>query len=403
MRKILFLLIVSGITVPLGWQVYRKYSAPANTQKRSGFAVAVKVEPVRKRAISNVRIFTGTLLPESYFVVAPKVSGRLEKLHVNIGDAVKHRSLVAIIESNEYHQQVEQARAEEEVARAVVEENLSNLGVAEKDFHRIRTLVQKNIASQADLDLAEAQYKAAAAKHKVAVAQVAQKEAALKAAQARLSYTEIRAGVEDSPKKQLPPDAAPRRVPKEYLVGERFVDEGAMLMANTPIVSLLDIDSLIGVIYVVERDYPHISKDLSATIATDAFPGKTFSGKIVRIAPFLKEASRQARVDIEIANPERALRPGMFIRVKIELATHDDSTVVPLTALTNYMGRQGVFVIVEKKAQFVPVTLGFSDGEFAEVVSPPISGTVAVLGQHLLDEGSPVIEEKTGEPAGVVK
>jgi len=185
-----------------------------------------------------------------------------------------------------------------------------------------------------------------------------------------------------------------------WVVGERFVDEGAMLAPNNSIVTVLDIGSLIAVIHVIERDYPKVKIGQSASVTTDAYPGKTFLGKVVRLAPLLKETSRQAKVEIEISNQETSLKPGMFVRVQIDFERHDNTTVIPISALVNRDGRQGVFLAdaQELKAHFVPVTIGIVNGEFAEVIDPPLSGSVVTMGQHLLEDGSRIILPDRGPP-----
>jgi len=380
MKKVLAVLIVVILIGLLGWQIFRRTSASlkGSPNGRRTVAVAVEVVPVKRATIRDVEFFTGSLLPKSYFVVAPKIAGRLEKLLVNIGDRVKRGELIAVLDAEEYAQQVEQARAEMEVAKANVGENRSALDVAQREFERAQALRQKKIASESELDAAEAQYKAQDAKYKVALAQVAQKEAALKAAQVRLSYTQIRASWEDGSESRI--------------VGERFVDEGAMLKANDAIVSVLEIHSLRAVIHVIERDYSKVQVGQEAVVSTDAFPGTTFTGKVVRVAPLLKETSRQARVEIEVPNRDQLLKPGMFIRAQIEFARHNDVTVVPLSALAKRGDQQGVFLADNEtmKARFVPVTLGLVNGKLAEVVKPSLSGSVVTLGHHLLEDGSAI-------------
>ena len=132
---------------------------------------------------------------------------------------------------------------------------------------------------------------------------------------------------------------------------------------------------------------------LDAVAKTDAFPGKAFSGKIVRVAPLLKETSREARVEIEIPNHGGLLKPGMFTRVHIEFDQHDNATVVPLDALVKRNGEEGVFVadLEERKAYFLPVIPGIFNGNRAEIVSPSLSGYVVTLGHHLLEDGASII------------
>jgi len=381
MKKKLTLIVIVLFLGFLGWEVYGRLASSGKPEDRKTglMPVAVEVAPVQKQTLKDIGLFTGTLYPESQFVVAPKVAGRLNKLFVQIGDPVKKNQVIAVLENEEFQQQVDQAKAELDVARANFQESGSSLEIARREFERAKALRQKKIASESELDAAEAQLTAQEAKQRVAAAQVAQKEAALKAAQIRLAYTEIRASWENGDDRRV--------------VGERFVDEGAMLAPNSPIASVLDIRSLTGVIHVIEKDYPKVRVGQQANVGTDAFPDKVFTGKVLRLAPLIRETSRQARVEIGVSNPEGLLKPGMFIRVQIEFSRVDNATVVPTLALAKRNGKQGVFSadIQQMTARFVPVDLGIVSNEWAQILTPLLTGQVITLGQHLLDEGSPII------------
>ena len=381
MKKLFVTLVFLALIGLLGWQVYLRIDElrKPTARDRKAPPVPVEAEPVRKDTVRDIGFFTGTLYPYTQFIVAPKIAGRLEKLFVKIGDPVKKGQLIAVLEDDEYLQQVDQARAEREVARANVGEARSALDTARRELDRAKALRQKKIASESELDAAGAEFNSQEAKYKVALAQVAQKEAALKAAQVRLSYTKIRATWEEGD--------------QDRVVGERFVDEGTMLAPNTPIVSILDICSLTGVIFVIERDYSKVKVGQEALISTDAFPDRTFSGKVVRMAPLIKETSREARVEVEIFNPEGLLKPGMFIRAQIEFSRQDNATIVPARALTKRGGREGVFILKREEmiAQFVPLKLGIANSEWVQVIEPPLSGLVVTLGQHMLEDGSAIV------------
>ncbi len=386
MKKVIVAVVVLGVLGVLGWQIYIRVKeaegegGPGRRGGRGGkgVVVAVEVAPVRKATIREVGRFTGSLFPRFEFVVAPKVAGRLEKLKVDVGDPVAAGQLIAELDDDEYVQQIEQARAERAVAEATVAECKSSLEVASRELGRIEALRKKKVASESELDEASARHTACDAKHKVALAEVTRREAALKAAEVRSSYTRIRVSWESG--------TGPR------VVGERFVDEGEMLKPNTPIVSILDNRVMTAVIYVIERDYPKIKLGQAAEIETDPYPGETFEGKIVRIAPLLKETSRQARVEIEIPNADQRLKKGFFARARIEFRRHENATVVPVAALARREGRQGVFVADREKltARFVPLKLGIVNGEVAEVADPPLSGFVVTLGYHLLEDGAAI-------------
>ncbi|MFH1489981.1 MAG: efflux RND transporter periplasmic adaptor subunit [Pseudomonadota bacterium] len=382
MKKFTILVVLLVFLGLLGWQIYERVSSSASKgdgRRRRNAAVAVETAPVRRATIRDVGMFTGTLHPRAKFTVAPKVGGRLEKLHANIGKTVENNQLIAVLENDEYVQQVDQARAELDVSKANFEETRSALDNAKRELERVRALRQKKIASESELDTVEAQFRGYDAKHRVSQAQVAQKNAALRAAEVRLSYTKIRVVCEGAGGK--------------WVVGERFVDEGAMLAPNSPIVTVLDIGVLTAVIHIIDRDYPKVKAGQDASISSDAFPDRKFTGKIIRIAPLIMESSREARVEIEIPNSGTLLKPGMFVRVEIEFSKHDDATVVPRHALVRRNEREGIFLAdpQELKARFVPLTLGIIQGETAEVINPPLSGEVVTLGQHFLKDGAPII------------
>ena len=385
LRKKIIMAVVLVFAGLFGWRVYGRIVKARHTGGPSQAGVAVEVTPVVKSTIRDVKQFTGSLQPHSQFIVAPKVAGRLEKIFVDMGDSVKRGQLIAELDSQEYVQEVEQARAELEVARASVAESMSALDVAKREFERIRVLRDKKIASESELDQAEASYKVNDARLKVAGAQVEQKQAALKAAEVRLSFTQIRASWEDGSGTRV--------------VGEKYVDEGTMLRANDSIVSILDIDSIKAKIYVAEEDYSMVHTGQSVVLTTDAYAGREFTGTIVRMAPALKESSRAADIEVAISNPKHLLKPGMFVRAEIEMARREGVTVVPFAALVKRDEKQGVFLLNrgEMKVSFVPVKTGIVTADLAEIVQPAIEGYVVTLGQHLLDDGSSVVlpeEEK---------
>jgi multidrug efflux pump subunit AcrA (membrane-fusion protein) len=414
MKKFVLVLLILAIVAMAGWQVYSRVVETDVQQKTSRAAVAVAVEtrPIYKDTIHDIGVFTGSLEARSRFDVAPKVAGWLKELLVDVGDTVERNQIIAVLDDEEFAQQVEQARAELQVAKANAANYASDLDIAKREYERSKALREKQIASASELDVSEASFNASQTRYKVSLAQVAQKEAALKTALVRLSYTKVRAFWEDgdqpssagvplSQKRQGPNSQATggpqareeiRDANTPRVVGERFVDVGELLSVNQPIVSILENNPLTAVVYVIERDYPKVTIGQQAVITTDAYPGRTFTGSITRIAPLLKESSRQARLEMEVPNPDHTLKPGMFVRARVEFATHKDATLVPLPALVKRNTKDGVFIADVKnlKAHFVPVTTGIINGEIVEVIEPQVSGLVITMGNHLLEDGSNV-------------
>ncbi len=381
MKKLVLLSLCVVIAVLLILQVSRRLSdsGTGNRADRFGGAVAVETRPIRKGLIRDIGVFTGSFEPKSQFVVAPKVAGWLKELLVDVGDTVERNQIIAVLDDEEFAQHLEQARAELQVAGANAANCASDLDIARREYERAKALREKQIASASELDASEAEFNACQTRHKVSLAQVTQREAALKAAEVRLSYTQVQAFWEQGDQPRV--------------VGERFVDEGTLLQANSPIVSILENDPLRAVVYVIEKDYPKVRIGQQAVLTTDAYPDRTFPGNIVRIAPLLKESSRQARLEVDVPNPDRLLKPGMFVRARVEFARHENAALIPLTALVKRNDTQGIFIADPQslKARFVPVTTGIINGELAEVIEPEISGLVITLGNHLIEDGSDIV------------
>jgi RND family efflux transporter MFP subunit len=173
------------------------------------------------------------------------------------------------------------------------------------------------------------------------------------------------------------------------------VDGGAMLKANDPIISLLDIAALKAVIYVTERDYPKLRTGQDVAVTTDAAPDRSFTGRIVRVASLLDQTSRQARVEVEVPNDDGLLKPGMFIRARVEFARQENALVIPASAFVKREGGLGFFVADRQamKARFVAARSGIAEGDLAEILEPAQAvenALIVTLGQHLLEDGSPI-------------
>ncbi|MFN2351070.1 MAG: efflux RND transporter periplasmic adaptor subunit [Kiritimatiellia bacterium] len=378
-KNFMIMLMALAVAVIWGCRPATETAGPGGRPGRGSSAVAIVAEPVRQGEIRDERIFTGTLQPLAGYVVAPKVGGRLENLEINIGTALTPGCLIARIDDEEYVQQLAQARAVLEVARATVDQQVTAMQLAEREMERVRSLREKQIASEAEWDRVEAEYRMQVARHKVALAQMEEKASSLKAAEVRLAYTTI---------------SAPENLQADrWFVDQRFVDEGAMLAANTPLLSVIDLSELVAVIHVIERDYPLVRVGMPAILETDAYTGQTFSGRIIRLAPALRESSRQARLELAVPNAERLLRPGMFVRVRVEFARRENATLVPTGALAGSEGQEGVF-LVDREAQrvkYVPVTVGIRTTEAVEILAPELSGEAATLGRHLLADGAAIV------------
>ncbi len=338
----------------------------------------VETAPVETGTIRSIRTFGGALEPRAAFMVSPKTGGRLEEVLVDIGDSVKRGAVVARLDDDEYRQDVAQAEAELLVARANLAEAESALEIALRAMERTETLSKRGVASEAELDAARSQLLAREAGVEVQKAQITRAEAAVEVARIRMGYSAVAA---------LWADDDISRV-----VAERFVDEGQTVSANTPLLEIVDLDPLLGVFYVTEKDYANLKSGQQVQVHTDAYPGEGFMGRIERIAPVFHQNSRQARVEIAVPNGDLRLKPGMFIRADVEVRRLDDAVIVPAESIVTRSDMQGIFLVAPdgQHAQWRTVKAVIREGKRVEVLGEGLIGRVITLGQQLIEDGSAI-------------
>jgi RND family efflux transporter MFP subunit len=384
---ILTVLLV-GAAAGLGWLIFSQLQERAGSSKsrRALRPVPVEVVQIQRGPIALQRIFSGELEARAEFVVAPKVSGRVERVIVNIADTVKRGQVVAELDNDEYVQTVAQAQADLEVTRAKLSEAKSALDIAKREFKRTESLLKRGIASDSEFDAVSQDQLAKQAQFKVAAAQVTKAESSLEIANIRLGYTKVTAGWTGGDEHRV--------------VAERYVNEGQTVAANAPLLLIVDLNPIVGVIFVTERDYAHLIPGQLVSLTTDAYPGDQFTGRIERIAPVFRKSTRQARIEMTIDNPQHRLKPGMFIRTTIVLTQVSDATIIPEQALTIRDDRNGVFIVSEDGQSVVwrEVKVGIREGDRVQVEGQGLSGRVITLGQQLAKDGSAItIPDLQGE------
>ena len=387
LKIVILIVFLIGTVAGLGWLIFGQYLDRAGSSK-SGKAlrpVPVEVARIERGPIEQRRTFSGELEALAEFVVAPKVSGRVEHVFVNIADTVDRGQVVAELDNDEYVQAVAQAQADLEVARAKLSEATSALENAGREFERTESLLKRGVASDSEFDAARQERLAKQAQLKVAAAEVTKAESSLETANIRLGYTKVTAGWTGGGEQRV--------------VAERYVDEGQTVAANAPLLLIVELQPIVGVVFVTERDYAYLKPGQLVSLTTDAYPGEQFTGRIDRIAPVFRKSTRQARIEMTIDNPKHRLKPGMFIRATVVLARASEATIIPEQALTKREDRNGIFIVSENGQSVVwhEVKVGIREDNRVQIEGQGLDGRVVTLGQQLVDDGSPITipDEKT--------
>ncbi len=380
--KSLTLLIVAAALGGLGWLIFQQLeeqSRDVPPQQRTVRAVPVETEQVINGRMDQVRAFTGTLDANQEFVVSAKVSGRVEEVTVDLADTVRRNQIVARLDNAEYRQAQTQAEADLAVARANFAEAESLLKIADRELARVNTLKERGVSSESEQDTIQANQLARSAHLDVTRAQVTRAVAAVETARIRLGYSDVTASWQGG---------------NDYrVVAERYVDEGSTVGINEPLLRVVEMDQVIAVFYVTERDYRLLKPDQSVSLETDAYPNEVFVGRVARIAPVFRASTRQAKVELLVDNNDLRLKPGMFVRIRVVLESIEDATIVPESALVTRDDKVGVFMLNPDgvTVRWQEVEPGIRQGHLVEVVTNELlKGSVITLGQQLLDDGSSV-------------
>ena len=180
--------------------------------------------------------------------------------------------------------------------------------------------------------------------------------------------------------------------PVNGIVMKRMVSQGAYVQAGMPLLEVADLSTIWVDADIYQYELPWIKAGQPVTMTLDYMPGETFQGKIDYIYPYLKEATRTAKVRLRFPNPNLKLKPEMFASIKIKSPVTKPAVVVPMEAVLDTGLKQHVFIALGQ-GRFEPreVKLGvFSDeNNYREVISGLTGGEeVVTSAQFLLDSES---------------
>ena len=357
------------------WLAYEKKAATATAPTKGGGGGRVitvsttqaRVAPLRE----NIEI-TGSLKPKEQVDVTSKITGRVERLTVQIGDIVQRGQVIAELDDAELEQQVRRAEAARDIARATVQQRNAELGNSKADADRAKQLFDQGLVAKQDYETKLTAYRVFQAQVALANAQTEQASAELRELNIQRSQMRIVA-------------------PMTGYVAQRYVDVGAVVSPTTPIIKVVNLATMVTVANVPEKELSKLRAGSKAAVIVDAYGDTTFEGRVARVAPVLDAATRTALVEVEIPNPSGALKAEMFARVKLDIANMREAVLVPRDALVYRGNQSGVYVLEQKRPVFRAVETGTVQGSDVEVKANLASGTTVInRGAAMLQEGDQV-------------
>jgi len=337
--------------------------------------VAVKVGEVQRREIRrNVQV-VGTLMPFEEVTVSSEVDGRVDKVLVDIGDYVrKGQTLLEISpEELQYQYDAKVAQLRQALAKLGMRDENSPLTPddevpdvqkaaadrqqAEQDYQRAKDLFDQALIPKQQLDAAEAKMQSSRANYQATLQQVQTTKA---------SIDEYRADVELARKKLRD---AQVKAPFDGWIKQRTVAPGQYLRVQAPVFVLVDVNPLRFTASVPDRVAPWIKAGNAVQLRVEAYPDRTFDGKISRIAPSSDEQNRTFTVEALIDNSQDLLKPGFFAKADLETGKVDSILTAPANAVSFAYGVYKIYAIKNGSIEMRDVQVGEHFGDEVELIS----------------------------------
>jgi HlyD family secretion protein len=325
-------------------------TAEAAPESTAPAATIVDV-PVVTAAVGTIESsleISGTLAPRSRVAVKSRLPGTLERVFVDIGDAVESGQTIATVDRREIDAQADAATAAVAVAKAALDTAEASLASAVLEHDRAKNLFDKGALPRQRLDGAETAHRAGVAQRDLATANLAQANAALRRAKEVQRDTTVTS-------------------PVTGFIVERNYDSGA-IPGDKPIVVVADLREMKLEAGVSELEAGRLRTGMKAVVSVQAKPGEIFNGQLAAIAPEVDERNRHFMIDVRVPNNGRALLSGMYATARIVEATTANALLVPKEAIATRDGKRIVQKVQGDTVIAVEVKEGLTDGTRVQIV-----------------------------------
>lgn len=316
----------------------------------------VSVAPVERGSVGRAVTVAGNIEPIRVVGVNSQISGALLAVLVEEGTVVRKGSVLARVDDQELQAQLEAAEASYQVTEAA--------------FERAQQLRDRKVITLPEYERDRTAFAAA--------------KAQLEQLRMRVAYATVTA-------------------PIDGVVTEKRVEAGDVVAPQTRLFTLADVSTLVVRVGVSELDVVAVNVGDPAVLALDAFPERSFHGRVRRIFPTGDPTTRLVPVEVALRGQDADdVRPGFLARVTFALGTRDGVLLVPASALVGGAGSESVFVVEDGRAVRRTVMPGVTSEGRVEIVKGLQAGEqVIVAGNNMLRDGAVVrvIEDDATAPA----
>jgi RND family efflux transporter MFP subunit len=372
-RALWIVLVAAAVVLVVGLILFRHpfAKAPAPAAQMRTVAVAT----VQREDLYNEVTIPAEFRPYVEADLNAKVSGYLNVINVDFGDKVKAGEVLGVLEVPELKDELNASIAAEQRAGA----DYTNTHLI---YSRLLDVNRQhpNLVAQQDIDTAEA-------KDSIALAAVTSAKADVERYQTLFGYTQIIA-------------------PFDGVVTARYADPGALIQIGTssdtaarPLVRvsdnyLLRLDFPVSVKYVQD-----VRTAASVTVRVDSLGGKTFNGKITRFTDKVNDATRTMITEIEVANTNLEIVPGMYAEVVLKVERRPNVLTIPTEAVASQKESKVDVINANNEIEEREVTLGLETPNRYEVISGLKEGEKVMIGNHSQVHAGEKVEPKPWESA----
>lgn len=369
-------------------------SETAEARSSEGTPKPVAVTAVKKDSVRRTIDVVGTLTAVDQVTVSSEAEGKVRAILADLGDRVRAGQALVQLDNEKQQYTFEQQQAA--LARTLAQygapdpehlpeiENTPDVRRANADlvqatraYDRANELFKRTLVSQQDFEDARAALQGKKAAYDVSLqnarnlrASIQASEAAMKLAARQLRDTDIRA-------------------PFDGYVEKRLVNLGELVKAQMPVMAIVKLDPLKVTAEIPEKMAPWIADGRPVELHVDAYPSRTFAGKVTRISPAVNTSTRAFPFEAVVPNSDAALKPGTFARVHVESGKVDDILTLPYGALQYRYGVNRVFVVNAGRLNMRELQVGERLGDRIEVVSGVKEGEqVATTDVETLNDGA---------------
>jgi RND family efflux transporter MFP subunit len=366
-------LLVGGLALgALRTQAKREQAVDAKTQYRD-MAPTVRVAAIKAAPAMIDITLPGATLAYANADIYARANGYIDKRNVDIGDRVKSGDVLAVLTAPELDHQIAQAQAARAQAQATIRQSDANQKLAQVTNERSAVLVRQGWVTRQQGDNDRLNYAAQQAALGAAQASEAAQDNAIKVLQQQRDYLTVVA-------------------PFDGVVTQRNVDVGSLVQTGATLMFNLQQTSVIRVqVYVPQDQAFGLSPGDGVDVRVPEMPGRTFPGKITRVAGALQQGTRTLLVEADVPNPDGALSAGAYCLVELHIPRKTPAMIVPAEALIFNRDGQQVAVVKDDQTHLRKVNVARDFGASVEVTTGIDPGDNVVLNPMVdLAEGQQV-------------